>query len=106
MLLKEFTGGYHKDENLKPYLWANDDKAQAHYLESYLHEKYPKMVDKFPKIKVPAGKVGGIPHRYYKIFTRDGTPAKGRNMPMDENLEMFANNSITSDVFQKPGGVL
>lgn len=68
----------HPDPNMHSAYWWNMDKAQSHYFVSVLHEHYPQMKEAFEtKFEVPAGKVVWLLHRYYKIFTRDNTPAKG-----------------------------
>ena len=87
------------DENLRNWVWINRDNS-THYFVSFLHEKYPvetfpHMWERFPKIEAKPGKLTVIPHRYYKIHTRDDMPAKGTELTMNEAIEAFSPRSLT-----------
>lgn len=86
------------DDKLKPWAWANLD-AQKHVWISFLNEvypitKFPLMKERYPRIEVKKGTVACLPHQYYRVFTRDNSPAKGSTMTMGEFLENFAPSSI------------
>lgn len=75
---------------LNGFWWKNDDKAQTHYFQSYLEERFSQ---NFPPVKehpdwivvpCPAGLAVYLPHKFYKIHTRDGTKPNGRVLTGDE----------------------
>lgn len=76
-ILTPWTGPEHKDHNLQPSYWHNQDVRQIHYFKSFIHSKYPDYIEHYEKIAAKPGRVTLIPHRYYVINTRDGTPARG-----------------------------
>lgn len=83
----EVTGNHHM---LNGFWWKNDDKAQTHYLRSYLEERFshlnpPPLEHKdWRVVPCPAGMAIYLPHKFYTIHTRDNTPANGRVLTGDE----------------------
>lgn len=68
-----------RDNNLNGQWWKSDDIAQKQYLVSILEKMTPlKEHPDWRLIEVPAGALVYMPHKYYTINTRDGTPARGR----------------------------
>jgi hypothetical protein len=85
------------DHNLRPWCWLNDD-TQTHVWKSFLTEKYPQFREDMPQFTVKPGKIAFLPHRYYKIYTRDDSPARGKEMTRNEAVEAFADASfVTAD---------
>lgn len=98
MSFKFHEGQESVDENLKPWVWLNDD-TQSHVFRSMLGEKYPvtlfpQMWERHPKITCKPGRLVVLPHRYYKIFTRDDSPAKGKQMFLNEAVENYSEKSL------------
>ena len=92
---KKYNGLTQLDPNLEPCYWANRDRVQSHYLTSVLSEQYIGEIDQFPVIECKAGTATMMPHRYYKVSTRDGSPARG-GMILGEALEALAKASVNA----------
>lgn len=95
MSLKFFQGTPDIDPNLDPWCWLNDD-AQTHVFVSFLEEKYPDRVDPKPRLEAQPGKLLFLDHQYYRIWTRDNSPAKGRRLTRNEAVEEYAPRSYTT----------
>ena len=64
------------DPNMRGWYWHNMDPAQTHYFVSDLF-KIKGLRELYKnKLECPAGKVLLVPHRYYRIYVRDGDPKK------------------------------
>jgi len=76
-----------RDNNLNGQWWKSDDIAQKQFLVSIL-EKMTGRVEHpdWNIIEVPATALVYMPHKYYTINTRDGTPATGR-IVMGQDIE-------------------
>lgn len=95
MSLKYFQGPQEIDHNLEPWCWLNDD-SQTHVFISFLYEKYPERKDLYPCLEVKPGQLLFLNHRYYHIYTRDDSPAKGKQMTRNEAVENFSPRSYTT----------
>ena len=71
-----------QDEDLTPRIWENRDTQQKHYFVSFIDEVYlfpfGKPRDYAQKIVCRPSFAVKLPHRYYRVHTRDGSPVKGR----------------------------
>ena len=77
--VKEIPVEEHPDPNIKVAYWWNQDKAQTHYFTSILNEHYPHLKEGWPAktLTCPPNRVLMLPHRYYRMDSRDGTPLTG-----------------------------
>lgn len=81
--MKTWLGDEHPDPDMKPWYWLNTDKAQTHHFVSFLNEVYPLKTEIAHKIEAKPGYVTMLPHRYFRVWTRDLTPAKGKILIAD-----------------------
>lgn len=85
------------DHNMSPWCWLNTQQ-QTHVFISFLETQYPGLKETQPKFTVSPGKIAFLPHRYFHIHTRDGSPAVGKQMTRNEAVENYAPGSyITAD---------
>lgn len=58
--------------------WKNED-TQSHFFVSFLKEKFPGAQEKrgLEKIEARPGEIAVLPHKFYRIYSRDNTPCRG-----------------------------
>lgn len=86
----------HPDPNLNPAYWWNQDKAQTHYFTSVLKDHYPLLKEGWPArtLTCPAGRILLLPHRVYKVHTRDNTLIRGAWIK-EEAIHEYPPNMLT-----------
>lgn len=104
--LQTYTGAMPEDNDLIPWVWVNQD-TQTHVWKSRLESVYPRafykllyasfpwLLNELPKVTCPPGSITMLSHRYYTVYTRDNSGAKGCDMQMNEAVEAFSLKSIT-----------
>jgi len=98
------------DENLRNFFITNTSNQTIRFI-SFLNEasvypleKFPQMKERYALIEVKPGKSKVIPHKYYKVHTRDGSPATFEMGTMNEATEALANSTLKKGFDQQEHG--